>query len=278
MIAGDLQLHDFESEILGSARTVAVWLPPGYRKDDVSRFPVLYLHDGQNLFDRATAFREEWQVGETAAALIESGDIEPLIVVGVYNAGEARIDEYTPSVDAKHGRGGGVAVHGRMLVEELKPWIDAGYRTLPSAASTAIGGSSLGGLAALYLGFRYPTAFSKLAVHSPSVWWDERAIINQVDALPLQLPLRIWLDIGTAEGPAVVADVRALRDALVRKGWHLSRDLSYLEVEGAGHDERAWAARVAPMLRYLFPASHRPLDRAVRAVRRWSGRWRNPSS
>lgn len=278
MIAGDLQLHDFESEILGSARRVAVWLPPGYRADDVTRFPVLYLHDGQNVFDRATAFREEWQVGDTAAALIHGGEIEPLIVVGVYNAGEARIDEYTPSADPKHGRGGGVAIHGRMLVERLKPWIDAGYRTLPSAASTAIGGSSLGALAALYTGLGYPTAFSKLAVHSPSVWWDERAIIKQVDALRNQLPLRIWLDIGTAEGPAIVADVRALRDALVRKGWQLGRDLSYLEVEGAGHDEHAWAARVAPMLRYLFPASRRPLDRAVRAVRRWSGRWRNPSS
>jgi predicted alpha/beta superfamily hydrolase len=254
MVAGDLHLHDFESEILGSARRVAVWLPPLYARDDVSRFPVLYLHDGQNMFDRSTAFREEWQVGDTAAALIEQGEIEPLIAVGVYNAGEARVDEYTLSVDPEHGRGGGVGIHGRMLVEELKPWIDSTYRTLPSAASTGIGGSSLGALASLHLALRYPTAFSKVAVHSPSVWWHDRAIIKQVDALPNPLQLRIWLDVGTAEGPEAVPDARALRDALVRKGWRVGPDLSYLEVKDAAHDERAWAARVPPMLRYLFPA------------------------
>ena len=252
MVAGDLRVLDFESEVLATTRKVAVWTPPGYDTDNVSRFPVLYMHDGQNVFDPATAFREEWQVDDTAASLIEHRAIDPVIVVGIYNAGDARIDEYTPSVDPKQGRGGGLVAHGRMLVEELKPWIDATYRTLPSAASTALGGSSLGALATLSVGLRYPTAFSKLAVHSPAVWWNDREIIKQVDALPQQLPLRIWLDAGTAEGGTVIPDVRALRDALVRKGWRVGEDLSYLEVKGAGHDERSWAKRVAPMLRFLF--------------------------
>lgn len=278
-VTGDLRLHDFRSEILGATRRVAVWLPPGYGRDDVGRYPVLYLQDGQNLFDRATAFGgEEWRVDETATALITRSDIEPLIVVGVYNAGDARVDEYTPSADSAHGRGGAAHRYARMLVEELKPWLDRTYRTLPSAASTALGGSSLGGLLALHAGLRYFTAFGMLAVHSPSVWWDHRAILRQVEGLTHQLPIRIWLDVGTAEGPAVVPDARALRDALVRKGWRLGRDLSYTEVLGAGHDERAWAARVAPMLRYLFPVQRRPLDRALHAVRRWRRDWRESSA
>jgi predicted alpha/beta superfamily hydrolase len=249
-------------------------LPPSYGNDDVSRFPVLYLHDGQNVFDSATAFSEEWQVDETSTGLIQRGEIDPIIVVGVYNAGDARVDDYTPTMDATHARGGGVALHGRMLVEELKPWIDSTYRTLPSAASTALGGSSLGGLATLHLGLRYPTAFGMLAVHSPAVWWDNRVIVKQVEALPDRLKLRIWLDAGTAEAPAVIPDVRALRDALLRKGWRLGHDLAYVEVEGAGHDERAWGARVAPMLRYLFPARRRPLERTVGAFRRLRDRWK----
>lgn len=272
-IVGDVRVDDFSSSILDASRTVAVWLPPGYEGDDVTRYPVLYLHDGQNVFDRATSFAEEWQVDETATALIQRGEIAPLIIVGVYNAGDVRVDDYTPSVDATHGRGGGVELHGRMLVEELKPWIDSSYRTLPSAASTALGGSSLGGLATLHLGLRYYTAFGMLAALSPAVWWDNRAILEQIDDLPGHLPVRIWLDAGTGESAAVVPDLRALRDALRRKGWRVGHDLAYAEVEGAGHNERAWAARVAPMLRYLFPSRARPLERTVRAFRRWRDRW-----
>ena len=273
-VAGDLRLHEVHSEQLGGARTIAVWLPPGYDRDDVSRFPVLYLQDGQNVFDRATAFADEWQVDETATTLIKRGEIAPVIIVGVYNGGEARIDEYTPSPDDRHGGGGRVASYGRMVVEEVKPLIDQTYRTLPGAANTAVGGSSLGGLATLYLGLRYPTVFSMLAIHSPSVWWDNRAVLRMVDALGERPPQRIWLDAGTAEGPSVIPDVRALRDALTRKGWRVGLDLAYSEVRGAGHNERAWAARVAPMLRYFFATPARPLERTARAFRRLRDRWR----
>ena len=140
-----------------------------------------------------------------------------------------------------------------MLVEELKPFIDATYQTLPSAASTAIGGSSLGGLLTMYLGLRYPTAFSRLAVLSPSVWWDDREILSEVEALPGKLPLRIWLDAGTAEGEQVIADARALRDALVAKGWTVGDDMAYLEAPGGEHNERSWASRIGSVLKYLFP-------------------------
>src|SRR5688572_15600261 len=272
-ITGDLRTHELKSRALGASRTLAVWLPPSYERDGSARFPVLYLHDGQNVFDTATAFDAEWQVDETATTLIKRGEIEPLIVVGVFNAGDARADDYTPAVDAKAGRGGGLEPHGRMLVEELKPWIDERYRTLPDSPHTALGGSSLGGLAALHLGLRYPTVFGSLAVLSPAVWWANRAVVNDIQALPAKPALRIWLDAGTAEGESVIPDVRSLRDALLQKGWRVGRDLAYLEVEGAGHDERAWAARVAPMLRFLFPGP-RPFERTARALRRLRDRWR----
>jgi enterochelin esterase-like enzyme len=258
-VAGDLRLHDFKSVRLGGTRRVAVWLPPGYGADDVRRFPVLYLHDGQNLFDNATAFGEEWQVDETATALIEAREIQPLIVVGIYNGGNKRIEEYTTAVDTLRWwrRMSVRGKHGPMLAEELKPWIDKTYRTLPDASNTAIGGSSMGGLASLRVALRYYRIFGKAAVMSPSVWWNDRELLWEVEALPDTgggpLPVRIWLDAGTAEAPSVIPDVRALRDALERKGWRPGTDLAYMEADGAGHDERAWAARVAPMLRFLFP-------------------------
>jgi predicted alpha/beta superfamily hydrolase len=231
-----------------------VYRPPGYRDDRVRRFPVLYMHDGQNVFDRATsATGAEWSVDETAQRLIESGAIEPLIIVGIYNAGERRIDEYTPTRDPKKNMGGKADAYARMLVQEVKPFIDRRYRTLRSAPNTGLGGSSLGGLLTLHLGLRFPTVFNRLAVLSPSVWWDDRAILRDVDALPAKLPLRIWLDAGTGEGEEVTRDSRLLRDALVRKGWVEGQDLAYLEAEGAGHNEQSWAARVESVLRFLFP-------------------------
>ena len=255
-LTGDVRTHEaFHSRYLSHDRTVIVYLPPDYDPDAADRYPVLYLHDGQNVFDRATSFGEEWQVDESAQRLITSGEIEPLIIVGIYNTGEYRLDEYTPTAKLDDGRGGHADDYGRMLVEELKPFIDTTYKTLPSAASTAIGGSSLGGLLTMHLGLRYPTAFSRLAVLSPSVWWDDRVILREVEALNGSLPQRIWLDAGTAEGEDTLVNARALRDALVAKGWVIGRDLAYLEAEGGEHNEQSWSARIERVLKFLFPST-----------------------
>jgi predicted alpha/beta superfamily hydrolase len=255
-ITGDVRAHaSFHSRYLERDRTVLVYLPPGYDASTADRYPVLYLHDGQNIFDRATSFGEEWQVDESAQELITAGEIEPLIVVGIYNSGDHRVDEYTPTPEAKNGRGGHADDYGRMLVEELKPFIDSTYKTLPGAGNTAIGGSSLGGLLTLHLGLRYPLAFSKLAILSPSVWWDGRVILREVESLTAKLPLRIWLDAGTAEGVDTLDNLRALRDALVAKGWTIGDDLAYLEVQGGEHNEQSWGARVKGILKFLFPAA-----------------------
>lgn len=257
-LTGDIRTHkNFHSRFLTPERDIIVYLPPGYEQEKKKRYAVLYLHDGQNLFDGATSYIPgmEWRVDETAQALIASGEIKPLIIVGVYNAGKDRVDEYTPTKDAKVGQGGKADLYGRMLVEELKPFIDAQYRTLRGPKETGLGGSSLGGLVSLYLGMKYPQVFGKLAVVSPSVWWDKRKIVGDVQALGRRPRLRIWMDIGTKEGDTpenATKDTRALRDALVFKGWKENSDLKYFEAEGAEHNEKAWSERVAAMLKFLF--------------------------
>ncbi len=191
-------------------------------------------------------------MGETADSLIRAGEIEPLVIVGVYNTGDHRIDEYTPVEDRRLG-GGLADAYGQMLVEELRLFVAHKYRVLISGANCGIGGSSLGGLVSMYLGLRYPEVFGKLAILSPSVWWHGRAIVKTVSKLRRKTGQRIWLDIGTNESPRALPDVRLLKTALEGKGWRENADLGYMEAEGADHSESAWAERVAPMLKFLFP-------------------------
>jgi predicted alpha/beta superfamily hydrolase len=259
-LTGNIQRHKgFESRTLGNRRDVLVYLPAGYRRFLRRRYPVLYLNDGQNIFDAATAFGGvEWGVDETAQRLVRKKLIEPLIIVAVANTGNDRIHEYTPTRAValagkqKNWRSRGLArKYGKFLTAELKPFIDENYRTRPEAEFTGLGGSSLGGLLTMTLGLWFPHVFSRLGVMSPSVWWDDQVIVRMVEALEDKLPVRIWLDIGKHE--IGWERTRDLRDALVEKGWRLHDDLQYTEAEGAGHTESAWAARVDPMLRFLFP-------------------------
>jgi predicted alpha/beta superfamily hydrolase len=250
----ELRRHgDFHSAFLDHDRDVLVWLPPGYETSG-RRYPVLYMHDGQNLFEADTAFQqgEHWRLGETATALIEHDAIEPLLIVGIYNTGDHRKDEYTPTRDVKLG-GGKADDYGRMIIEELKPVIDRTYRTRPDAASTGIGGSSLGGLVSLYLAFRHPQVFQRVAALSPSVWWNYRSILKTIRQARAKPPARIWVDMGTAEARRGIDDARLLKAALVGLGFIDGVDLRYTEYEGAGHTETAWAERVGPMLTWLYP-------------------------
>jgi predicted alpha/beta superfamily hydrolase len=259
-LTGNIKRHTaFMSRILKNSRDVLVYLPTGYRRSLHQRYPVLYLQDGQNVFDAASAFGGvEWRVDETAQRLIRQKLIEPLIIVAIANTGEDRVHEYTPTrglIDEKAKRKkrsrGFAHRYGHFLTDELKPFIDAAYRTKPEPESTGLGGSSLGGLLTLSLGLWLPRAFSRLAVLSPSVWWDNQVIVRMVEGLEYKLPLRIWLDTGTQEFGW--ERTRILRDALVEKGWRLHDDLQYTEVKGGAHSEAAWAARVDPMLRFLYP-------------------------
>jgi CubicO group peptidase (beta-lactamase class C family)/predicted alpha/beta superfamily hydrolase len=244
----EFRIHaGFHSKFLPVDRDVVVWLPPSYESEPARRYPVLYMNDGEQVFGAG------WHMDETAQALARSGEIQPLIIVGIHSTGEYRTDEYTPTFGPVIGAGGKADLYGRMIVEELKPMIDSRYRTLTDAGNTGIGGSSYGGLVALYLGLKYPLVIGKLALVSPSVWWNNRVILRDVEALKNKPEMRIWLDCGTAEGPQARGDVRLLRDALLAKGWSSGSDLKYVEAVGALHMQQAWARRVDPMLRFLFP-------------------------
>jgi predicted alpha/beta superfamily hydrolase len=259
-LTGNIRRHRrFPSKILGNRRDVLVYLPPGYSRFSRRRYPVLYLQDGQNVFDAATSFAgTEWSVDETAQRLIRENSIEPLIIIAIANIGEDRIHEYAPTagvIDAsakrkKRSKGLG-RKYGAFLIEELKPYIDKHYRTKPEAEFTGLGGSSLGALLTLSLGLWFPNVFSRLIAMSPSVWWDDQVILKMVNALDRKLPLKIWLDTGTSEPGWERA--RSLCAAFINKGWQPFDDLHYGEIEGADHSEAAWATRVDAALRFLFP-------------------------
>ena len=246
-------LGPFASQILGNTREVTVYLPAGYDERPELRYPVLYMHDGQNLFDEHRAYvpGNHWRLQEAADAAIGERGARPMIIVGLDHAGPARIDEYTPVKDPKHNGGGRADVYARFLLEELKPAIDARFRTLPDAEHTGVGGSSLGGLISLYLALEHPEVFRRAAVMSPSVWWSDRAILGKVDAFDGPAP-RMWLDIGGREGMEALSDARALRDRIAAKGWE---DFQFYEDRRGDHSERAWARRVRQALEFLFPAA-----------------------
>ncbi|MDR7271747.1 putative alpha/beta superfamily hydrolase [Pelomonas saccharophila] len=245
-----------------SPREVQVWLPPGYAEHAQARYPVLYLHDGQNVFD-AQAAGSEWQVDEAAQRGVASGRLKPFIVVAVSSNEATRMDDYTPTVmtlsaerlgkQAAERRGGGAAAYARFLVEELKPVIDARYRTQPGPADTAVGGSSLGGLVSMWLALHRPEAFGAALVVSPSVWWDDRFLLRDVAATTAAPRPRLWLDMGVQEGDQAVQLARELNDSLRRRGWS-DGALRFVEDPSGRHDEGSWARRVPAMLDFLYRA------------------------
>ena len=245
----------FHSHFLSADRDITVYVPPQYDQQPDRHFPVLYLHDGQNLFDPGTSFvpGRTWRVAETADETIEAGAVQPLIIVGIANTGDRRIAEYTPVPDWKMG-GGEADKYGRLITEELMPFIHANYRALRGREHTGMGGSSLGGLVTLYLGLQYSDIFGRLAVLSPSVWWNHQSIIGYVNEVRLDHRPRIWLDVGNAEGRRTLTDADLLERRLKANGWRSDVDLHYEHIPGGTHDEGAWAERVGPLLRFLFPS------------------------
>ncbi len=171
-------LRAFPSAVFGNERDLTIYLPPGYGEHEDVRYPVLYMQDGQNLFEPERAFipGQHWRLAEAADEAIAARTAQPMIIVGVDHAGPARADEYTPSYDAKKKVGGRADDYARFLLDEVKPAIDSRFRT--DARDTAIGGSSLGGLIALHLGLTNPDVFRAIAALSPSVWWDNRQIVT----------------------------------------------------------------------------------------------------
>jgi predicted alpha/beta superfamily hydrolase len=258
-VRGDVRVHEmFHSTVLSNDRKLLVYLPPGYDKA-ADRYPVLYMHDGQNLFDAATSFAGEWNADETADALIKTGTVKPVIIVGIENRGAERMDEYTPTRDADHG--GKAHLYARFVVEEVKPFIDSTYRTLRDRRNTAVGGSSLGGLVSLYLCQKYSDSIGACAAISPALGWDDGQFLRELIARPDMLKdVRLWLDMGTQEGSNPVLSVQRceeLAGALRREGWVDGKDLIWRKVVGAGHNEAAWSERFGEVLVFLFGSDSR---------------------
>jgi predicted alpha/beta superfamily hydrolase len=247
---------------LANRRDLYVYLPPSYDQG-AQRYPVIYMHDGQNLFDRAISYAGEWQVDETMEALSREG-LEA-IVVGIPNKSRRRLDEYSPFRDERMQAGGRGEAYMAFIVETVKPLIDGELRTLPDRAHTGMIGSSMGGLVSLYGFFRHPQVFGFAGVMSPSLWFAEGSIFPYVEAAPFA-PGKIHLDIGTYEGPDIrdrqtlppsyvgrnILHLRRMRDLLIRKGYRAGWDINYEEEPAAIHNEAAWARRLPGALRFLL--------------------------
>lgn len=245
----------FRSNSLNNSRGVMVYLPPTYLENTTFRAPVVYMHDGQNLFDPATAFGgNEWQVDETMNRTANDGFIAEAIIVGPENAGQARIDEYTPTNTAMYGGGKGDD-YLRFLVDELKPAVDAEYRTRPQRETTVLIGSSLGGLISTYAGVQRPEVFGNIGAMSPSTWWDNRWILGSVAGLrpSPQRPLKVYVDSGNAgNSNDGVTDTAALAQAFRDRGYADDVTLKYVVQNNATHSEVYWAQRLPVALRFLL--------------------------
>ena len=242
-----LRLEGLSAEALGGDREVLVALPPAPVLPG-RRFPVVYMHDGQNLFDPETSYAGDWGVGGTLAHYARRGRYA--IVVAVYNARERRIDEYGPFADVVRGGGGGER-YLDFLTGALKPLVDRHFPTLPGREFTVIAGSSMGGLLSLYAHFRHPEVFGASGVLSPSLWFADGAIYDYIQRAPA-VGGRIYLDVGTEEGDDELADARRLRDLLIERGYRLDANLRYVEDEGADHGESWWGPRLRAALPFLL--------------------------
>ncbi len=280
--SGDIRVHeDFESPQLGNRRRVLVYLPPGYA-DEPARYPVLYMHDGQNVFDAATSFTGvEWGADEAAEALIRARTLPKLILVAIENNAD-RMFEYTPWHDEPRQGGGRGDAYVDFIADTLKPFIDRTYRTRPERAHTGIAGSSLGGLISLHALQRRPEIFSKAGVISPALFWAEGRILQRAREIPLAPDARVWLEMGTEEGRGggrmerftrATRDCRALAEIWISQGRTTAQpqqiwppaaisdaqrpplpdvNFFYDEVEGGLHHESAWAKTIGSVLLFLF--------------------------
>lgn len=247
------------SRHLVQARNVTVYLPEIYDKEPERSFPVLYMHDGQNLFDGRLSYvpGSTWSAGATLDASIAQDLVEPLILVGIANAGSARMSEYTPVPDPRLGGGGGL-LYAKAIVEDLIPWMAGKYRMTNSREGTGIAGSSLGGLISLWMGFEYPEVFGKVAALSPSLWWNNRSLLAEAGKLNLKSRPKIWMDMGLEEGALHLRNTDLMARTLKQKGWVPGIDLRYERVWQGTHSEAAWASRFGDVLRFLYPSTKPP--------------------
>lgn len=249
------KISNFWSPEFQNHRTLRIYLPPSYFENRFKSYPVLYAQDGQNLFEAETAaFGVEWQFDETLNALIFSGKVAEIIVVGIDNMGQDRIFEYTSKSEDPRFRSGGSSLYMKFLLETILPFVESHYRTKKGPENTALIGSSLGGLISLEIGWKHFETFGKIASLSGSFWWNnsewQNKIANETQNLISQHrkeKLVLYLDAGTAQDG--LPQTQELANLLNLKGYK-----AHLYVApGASHQEFFWAKRLWRPLTYLFP-------------------------
>ena len=243
------------------SREVRVWLPSGYdfRED---RYPVIYFHDGQNVFRPGGPFGC-WFAEDAAAEEMKAGNMREAIMVAIPNneadMGQARMTEYQPPTDLnprEPARGSGICDrYAKFLLEKVKPAVDAKYRTLPDRENTAVAGSSMGGLVSLWLGLN-TDAFGVVGVFSPAFWTSPNFTKSVMEGSKKD-GLRIYMDMGTREKGNLTGDywkdALAVRDALLKQGYVEGEEFLWNPGEGDEHNEKAWAKRLPVALRFLVP-------------------------
>ncbi|MFK7757154.1 MAG: alpha/beta hydrolase-fold protein [Flavobacteriales bacterium] len=249
--ASNVQILDTEFYIPQLERTRRIWvyLPPDYETTPDKHYPVLYMHDAQNLFDVATSFAGEWEVDETLNELFNQGDYG-CIVVGIDNGGEFRLDEYSPWINSDYGGGQGEA-YVQFLVNTLKPHIDEEFRTFPEREYTGIMGSSMGGLISLYAGIEYSETFSKIGSFSPAYWFAASDMLPYVEGSTHDLSQKIYTIAGIPEGPSITTYVPLMDAALLESGFTESELSTTMHSDGA-HSEWYWAREFRDAYVWLF--------------------------
>ncbi|MDX1391839.1 MAG: alpha/beta hydrolase-fold protein [Rheinheimera sp.] len=240
-------LQPFTIEGLARERQVRLYLPPGYRHSQ-KRYPVLYLHDGQNVFDDATAYAGEWGVDETLNALAAQGWLE-LIVVAIDNGGPYRMTEYSGWDNPRFGKGEG-SYYIDFVSKVVKPFIDKHYRTLSQPQHTGIMGSSMGGLISHYALFNRPGIFALAGIFSPSYWYAQ-AVFLQTDISVLPPGSRISMLMGGKEGRQMVTNLQKMAALLQKQGLN-STQLAVKVVADGEHNEAFWRSEFADSALYLF--------------------------
>lgn len=233
---------------LGRTRRVLIYLPNKYATDSTTRFPVIYMHDGQNVFDAATAFAGEWGVDETLSDLESKGD-KGAIVVAIDNSNE-RIAEYTPYVNPQYGGGEGDK-YVDFIANTLKPYIDSNYRTLPDRENTAIAGSSLGGLISLYAALKHQNVFSKVASFSPAYWINKDSLQMYIAQSGHKPSLRLYTIGGQNESQTLVNNINDVEDALAQVDFESVSTRVVIHVDGA-HSEWYWKREFGAAYQWLF--------------------------
>lgn len=241
--------EEFEIPELNRTRKVWLYLPPGY-EDSEQQYPVIYMQDGQNLFDASASFAGEWKIDESLD-LFHNNSLETVIVVGIENSkDDARLDEYSPWRNDFYNKGGEGEAYVNFIVNNLKPYIDENYRTKSDQPNTAIGGSSMGGLISMYAIIEHQEVFGKALIFSPSFWFSEEAYTH-VETKGKQAPLKIYFAAGSNEDGNIAANTERMRIDLRRIGF--TDDEVTIRIDGDGfHGEGYWARAFQPAYRWLF--------------------------